>query len=171
MVKPVSEVTPIERLRGRLVLPAKTNLLQLAERNFNRLRADQIAVKERIGAMMIEARKPYAVVDKELLASLQAEADSLSEPLAAARAERDRRRREQSERVRQTQGGAVADYVAAINDRLDELEEIVDIGAFINVEALADGIELHAVLGRMTAMLDGIHHLRRVLRGPGGGNS
>ncbi|MEI9417567.1 hypothetical protein [Mesorhizobium sp. Cs1321R2N1] len=171
LVKPESGSSPVERFRERLALPSKSNLLRLAEQNYVRLRADRQAVMDRIAALAVEARKPHSVVDHRQLAALQAERDAFSKPLAAASAERDRRRREHSDKVRQAQGDAVAEYVAAINDRLDELEELIGVGSSVNVEALADGIELHTVVGRTPAMLDGIYHLRRILRGPTGGAS
>ncbi|RUX97162.1 MULTISPECIES: hypothetical protein [unclassified Mesorhizobium] len=171
LVKPMSDVTPIERFRDRLALPAKSNLLRLAEQNYVRLRADRQAVTDRIAAMAIKAREPHATVDQRQMATLQAELDAFSKPLAAARSEQDRRRREHSQRVREQQGGTIAEFVAAINQRLDELEELVGVGSSANVEALADGIELHGAIGRTPAMHDAIYHLRRILRGPGGGVS
>ena len=158
------EQTDVERLREALTLPDRPNLLKLAERKYDKLKADRQALRERYAAALDLLRAGDASA-KRTVDRLQGEIEALGPRLEIARSELNDCRAEFGAQSIEQMGPALADYRSAVLAKLNELEQLLRIGLALQAAATTRCLPVHRDIEASRTVVAHLHAMRAIFNG------
>ncbi|MFD1986819.1 hypothetical protein ACFSOZ_30770 [Mesorhizobium newzealandense] len=166
-VFPMTSETPeakADSIREALKLPAKSNVLKLAESEVDRVRTRRAELREQIHA----AANAGGASNKAIFSSLTAELEAFERGAARkAFEERTRRREEFSKRAMTETAAAVAEYREEMNRLLDEMEALNSAAVELLAASNANGLESLSTVRASLPLAQVLRTVRQLLNNNG----
>jgi hypothetical protein len=154
---------PLAKLRALLAMPPVPAELQLAKRRLSAARQARDAAHEHANALRALSSGVAAEVSLADVAEAQGKFEALRAEANHARADRDRLIAPYERDFLASLAQGKAEFIAALAERLDDLERVARIGVDLQAAAAREGVQSPVIISRSREIVGGIQAIRAII--------